>query len=808
MPSHLTRVVFRSIIANKPLLYRGCLQRSTRPRIDVQHGFRALPQSQRRTFFNMFKPQRKTKETDLPPGLGKMMDMRHLQIVNARPPPTEEIAQAFRDFFKKDRKIEDYHVRHALEAFRHLEKHPREDGQPWLSVKDLRSPMSSLERPPDTGGEAHLELGRLLHQKLNAKLKGDKSDTFLSQDQTNLSKSDISDLFRFTKLLCLYGASLEAKDILEKTFAGPVTSATSRLTVSAWINLLNGFSREDNQEELLRSVSIIETLSVPFVPRMQDILVTFFSRKGDLEQAKHWYLHPVIDGESLQEKEPTGHTYAIILKACALNGDQSFGQQVVASLLKNMPNKEAWDAIFLWSAAIGKGVDEVDRMMKVMVRRNDEWRRADPSHPIVRPDIDTINSLVEFSMSRNDPYSAERYIALGERWDVLPNAKTFIMQMQYRLSVNDIDGARAAYFGLQGEKVEDDESAGIVNKLIRAMCSSKRHPFDDIMAIVEDLHEHKIRFAPETVATLCTLHLRRGEFHDAVDLLQIHAFHFDIDQRAVIRDQLVAFCLDRQNSTAHAWDTYQIFRQVFNETPREIRTKVMNEFFARRRSDMACHVFFHMRNHTSPDINVDRDTYAAAFTGFARNADAESLELIHNQLKLDLNVELDTKLRNSLMLAYAATGNNRRALEFWAEIVASKEGPTYSSIAIAFRSCEGMPWGDEHAKPIWRRLKEMDIDIDKEIFTAYIGALARNGLYAEVVKMVENVEEEYGFTPDLYILGNWFNATINIEKQAKTEEWIKTHYPAVWVELENLGHYITMDGFGYKQFNINRDLDP
>lgn len=57
-------------------------------------------------------------------------------------------------------------------------------------------------------------------------------------------------------------------------------------------------------------------------------------------------------------------------------------------------------------------------------------------------------------------------------------------------------------------------------------------------------------------------------------------------------------------------------------------------------------------------------------------------------------------------------------------------------------------------------------------------------------------------------LGQWYNTTTNIERQKKVEAWIKEHYPAVWAELEELGHWVTMDGFGYKQFYINRDLEP
>lgn len=59
-----------------------------------------------------------------------------------------------------------------------------------------------------------------------------------------------------------------------------------------------------------------------------------------------------------------------------------------------------------------------------------------------------------------------------------------------------------------------------------------------------------------------------------------------------------------------------------------------------------------------------------------------------------------------------------------------------------------------------------------------------------------------------YRLSNWFNATTNIERQAKVEAWIREHYPEVWTEIEKVGYWVTMEGFGYRQYNINRNLDP
>jgi hypothetical protein len=704
----------------------------------------------------MFKPQRKLKPAEVPAGLDKMGEVLYTLENSLRPPKPAEVADAVKDFFAQRKgTFEDFHIANAYHSLKYLQEHPREDGQAWFSKKELGKIFDKLllpEKRPGVGGKAHVLFGRAVLDEISRieqkeQQEGDK------EVRKRAVPLDLDLKSNEIKLLSLFGHATHARDIAEDVFRyNPDATKAMRLNVlAAWRVVVRGIIREDKLDEILKTMDTLRDLSIPLSMHMQNYIVQFFAKRKDLENAKLWYSQPVVT-KSGTSGQPLGSTSAALLKACALEGDLTFGQQVINSMLKSETlSKASWDATFVWSAAIGKGADEIDRMMDVLIRRNDEARLKNPDVDVIRPDITTINALVELCISKQDPYSAERFIALGEKRGIVPDEATYTMQMQYRISVGDLDGARAAYFNLQGSFSGAEPSVQVINQLIQALCISKQHHFDELMAMVDDLHERKANFAPETVATLTLLHLRRGEIHDAMDLLQVHAHQYSPAQRKIIQKALSVFILDGETSTADAWDGYQILRNVINETPREDRIPIMKEFFSRNRSDMACHVFFHMRNHVSPSHSADRDVYVAAFTGFARCADAESLELAHNQLKLDLNVDMDTKLRNSLMLAYAATGENRKALLFWKEICESKEGPSYNSIAIAFRSCEGMHFGSEHAKSIWRRLKEQDVEIDKTIWTAYMSAIARNHNHDEAKALIETVEEEYGFTPDLHM---------------------------------------------------------
>jgi hypothetical protein len=60
-----------------------------------------------------------------------------------------------------------------------------------------------------------------------------------------------------------------------------------------------------------------------------------------------------------------------------------------------------------------------------------------------------------------------------------------------------------------------------------------------------------------------------------------------------------------------------------------------------------------------------------------------------------------------------------------------------------------MLFGHQHARSIWKRLREQDVEIDKPIWTAYMCALARNHQHEEAQALIETVEDEFGFTPDV-----------------------------------------------------------
>ena len=666
-----------------------------------------------------------------------MFDLNLMDKIGARPPPPAELVQAWNTFFghkvsQKDG-MNNLQAQHVMRTFKYLQ---RVDAEDELSVDALRNALAVTRTLPDGNRDTHVALARLLFWELLRRTDGAK---FHHVGHANVKN--------FVTVLAESGHSNEARDIAVKYSATPPdaegfasSKASSkenlRKTKSLlWKVVITGYAREENETELLKTGEMSEGFGCENF--YHQVMATFYALRDDVPNTKKWY--DVIAANAV----PSPTTMSAMLKFSIRNNELDWCKMVFRDVLDRNPTKSTWDILFQWAAgALGKGVEDVERMIEVMTRHNSD----DIS---IRPDAETINGLVELAMSSNDPYLAERYIALGMKYGIRPNAQTFLLQLNYRVSAGDLTGAQAAYDSLRSEEVVSNSDLPAINKYIRALCASKVNHYDRVVSICSDLDERNVRLEPDTVSAICMMYLSRSELDDVLDTLQANVFHYTLAERASILNTFVTYCLDRKNSTTNVWEAYNIFRHVFQETPVETRTQMMNEFFARKRSDMACHVFGHMRQHIRKEFRPVLDTYIDCFRGIARCNDKESLDMVHNMFKMDSSIEPNTKLYNSLMMAYTQCDESDRALDFWDDITNSREGPSYESLELVFKACQEQPFGDRTARDVWSKMRRMEIEVTREVFVAYIGALAGQGKMEEAEEMVESAEKDLGLKPDV-----------------------------------------------------------
>ena len=704
--------------------------------------FERVAKSQSRSIFGFFRTSRKkTQSTDLRPGFPLMVELQRRLGQQARPPAPAELAQAFGDFFrwhvKQTHALEDVEVSLLLTTYNHLRESNKEDRDFGLSDDVLRLALDNMTIMPQDQFRhaAHIQLAELLFEELLL-----RRSTVADEEKSRVLQD--KDVTNFIQILSRGGNPRRARSLLEEN-SSVREGHDDRYAL--WLEVIKGLARQRATDEISNTIDIMQKYGLRFTARVHQCITSYYAIGQDFELTKKWYEEPIANGES-----PTKKTNREVLKLCIIQNELKWGDSIFKSMISSDMTLGDWGIVFQWALAQGKSVDEIERMMKVMVRRNEEKEIS------LNPDSTIINGLIRTAILKNDAYTAERCVALGQRWGVAPDAFTYLNQLEYRIKVGDLDGAQAAYQQLREQDLEDPKNRGVprklgpaLNKLICALCTTARPQFEAIMPLVENLTKENALFETETICALARLHLQRTGLEDLTDLITTHVLPHGLKQRESVRDILVDFCLDQSQTIGRVWDAYNVLRHLFPELDIHARTNIMKNFFERGRSDMACHAFGHMRQQDVGPMRPTIDTYIACFEGIGKGGDQESLEMVHNMLKLDHQIEPNTKLYNSLMLAFIGCGEPRQSLQFWTDIIHSREGPTYRSIEIAFRACEEAPSGADTAREIWARLKRYKVAVSKEIFTAYIGALAGSDHYAECVNQIEEFEKlSTGFQPD------------------------------------------------------------
>ncbi|KAK7746379.1 hypothetical protein SLS53_002338 [Cytospora paraplurivora] len=718
---------------------------------------------------NLFKkPPREIKDTGFEPGFGTFVEFHARTVQGTKLPPSEELIKAFRKFF--DFKLLRKKPLNTTQAFcatlllKHIQS--TDDGSK-LELRDLQRASYAISLKPGRGGTSeHVRFATEIYNQITA-LK--YSGRPLS-DEDRLAELRSDDLERYVIALIRHGATNMAADFLSSfqslygQFNPRRPNALNRLRML----ILKGFGKEGNETRLREFADGLIEAGYDYSAEFHEIMTCFYAGiDGDGEHGLRTWFEKPIGGGAMARPD----SYMALIKFSSRTGTQpEWLKKAMQKLCDSNPPKAWWDVILRWAIYQGRDIDQLKRMIDVMVQSN----QKDDS---IRPDARTINGLISAAVENNNSLLAERINGLASELGLRPNATTYALLLEARIAGKDTTGASSAFDDLIHCTPLVGKAIQVINQYIRHLCSDTTIDYRLILNVLSQVERREVELEPETVVELCLTFFKNDNAHEVIDTLSLHIKQFSMDDRQVVRQSLIAYCLDNVVSTARAWNGYSLLRQFFPETSREERIKLMGGFFTRKRADMACYIFGHMRAHVNDDMRPDLDTYIVALEGLGACPDLESLQMVHNMFKMDTKIQPVTKLYNAFMIAYTACGEPSKAWEFWQQVSASIEGPTYSSLSIVFRVCQVLPYGDDKAKVIWDRMQRMEIEIPDHVYVSYAVMNAGQEHLDEVKNLLAAMPTHYGKEADSYTIIEIFNALPTPELQEDYKEWVASELP-------------------------------
>lgn len=731
---------------------------------------------------NLFKKApREIKQGGFEPGFGTFVEFRARSVENTQLPSREELIEAFRTFFdyKRMRK-KPLNPTQAFCARLLVEYLQDTVAEASLTKEDLRKALFAVSLPAQRGHTTdHVQLATKLYHQLNVlKYSGRPVN-----ERDRIEELNSDDLERYIVVLVRQNATKTAMEALlefRDLFPQFDPKGTNQLNVLRY-HVLKGIAKEGDEAKLRDFARELLMSGYGYSPSFHGIMTSFYGNfdtdgEGGLRE---WFEKPIQD-----DVRPTPDAYVALIKFSArTRREPEWLKKAMQELCDSNPPKAWWDVILRWAVYQGKDIDHIRRMIDVMIQTNEQ-------NESVRPDTRTINGLLSAAVEHGNPLFAERINSLALELGLRPDALTYTLLLEARTAGKDEVGAASAFDDLIHCAPFANQSIKTINQYIRHLCHGAPLDYDQVLTTLSHVERREVELEPETVVALCVMFLKNDKTYEVIDTLSLHAKQFSMEDRQVILDSLLKYCQDRDVSTARAWDCYNILRQFFPETSREERVALMESFFGRKRADMACYIFGHMRAHDNDDMRPDLATYVACLEGLGACPDAESVQMVHNMFKMDMKIQPTTKLYNAFMLAYTACDEPSRAFDFWREISMSVEGPSYTSLSIVFRVCQVMPYGDEKAKAIWDKMQRMEIEIPIGVYCSYIVMNAGQGHLEDVKALLIGMEASYGKEPDWYTVAETFNAFINSDLQSQFREWITLEFPKLGVGLSKNKHLV------------------
>ncbi|KAL1961826.1 hypothetical protein VTN77DRAFT_995 [Rasamsonia byssochlamydoides] len=785
MQSHLTRGVFRAILNNEPFRFSHC-----RGRLLHAIPSRRVPKGylydhghvQRRGFFAFPTPpppdQNQVIATEI--GLKPMSDLVRSLQSRSRPPPHDTLSKAFRDFFKSRVEapgvITSFHGRLLVVTWRYLKQRQEEldskDREALFSRENLETVLYVLAGAtclPESQSAVR-KMARFAFLELSA-------------DQ-EYGADDISRqaLLAYIRILSFNGDPEEAWRVT-LTYSAKLRKSKP----SPWLLVTKGFAMNNDGYQLRRIVAGLEKHGFTLDQASHEELTMTLLQQNQVEAAKRMYECPIFDGG-----KPTMATKIAIIKASIMESDLAWAEKVLRSLPLNADTR---DIHLLWEAARGSGAS-------ALAERLETWSAKDPQI-LQSLTISCVNDLIGLANAVGNPQLAADFAGLASQWGVEPDLQTLMLQLESRIQASDLKGTLEYLRRLEDSGSIADISLPLMNKLITMLCLSEQADalFDQISTLLDPLVDNNVRLEADTVAALTLMLLRRHDWDAVSQLLRPRLGSYADDERTRIRRSVLKFILDRSEDDDNVWEAYNLLKVAFPETGVSVRTDIMTAFFQRNRSDLACLVFGHMRQAESFSQRPKPDTYRKCFKGIAMTADRENLELVHNMLKLDLEVELNTRVRNALMFAYAACELPEKAMEVFKDILRSEEGPSHNTITIFFRACESHPTGASEAIKMMQKAKVLEIKMDRRMYTAYIKALAAQGEFDRAAEAVEKMQSESGYEPLSSTIAHFYNVSPHQYSKDQVEKWAKEKYPDLWAELESVNRTEHEEGLRFDGFH-------
>lgn len=445
--------------------------------------------------------------------------------------------------------------------------------------------------------------------------------------------------------------------------------------------------------------------------------------------------------------KPDMYTYSTVLDAAVKSGNHTIGNLICDELLNTNKHKDI-DLNIMNNIFRFKADTAMNQVLELYYSLTDRF-------PHIRADRMTYNILLDACLKNGNP--ARAYMIYGDmkRANLKPDVITYGTLIDAESKVGNLKDALQLFQDMCHESIEPSER--IVKSLVNIASSKSAtlKDLDTLVGIVRQFHQ-SLDLDTRAYNSLMyglALHGRSEQVQQLYDdvfrdlccqpdvatftnlvLAYINDNHLDdaMEIYYTLREHHKK-CRDEKNkvkipirldTTFYSTLIASLSRNIDTTYKQQYTTD--DEYDSSPRLVTALAIFNDMR---PLQIQPTTHTYTAMLHACGQYRDRYVLDQIYQQIKVDLYLDPDIGIYNSLMDAYSRTEDGDTVLEIWQTISkpASRSyvTPDQISVSIVFDSC-GHNGLSAKAPLIWTWLKKTGFQLNTNNYNSYIECLCRD----------------------------------------------------------------------------------
>lgn len=498
-------------------------------------------------------------------------------------------------------------------------------------------------------------------------------------------------------------------------------------------------------------------------------ILHLLSRKGEFDRLFKLFDVMISDKDNVY---PDMFTYSTVLEAAVKSGNQDQGNKI-CGILFNLSNSKDIDqnmmnVILRFQASLG------------LTKALDLYYQLGETYLHIKPDRTTYNILLDACLKNNNPAKAYMIYKDMKKAKVTPDIITYGTLINAEAKSGTLKNAIQLFEDMCNDSIEPDDR--IMTSLVN-IASSKSSTLEDLeklMALTRR-HSHSLKLDTKAYNALMYGLSLHGQ-SEQVQKLYDTVFR-DINCQpdvATFTNLILAYIND--DLIDDALEIYFTLREHHRKcrdhlSTQKIPIKLDTTFYSTLISSLSngpTSESFQVNddeNNSSPrlvaamtmfndmrplQIQPTIHTYTSMLHACGQYRDRYVLDKIHQQIKVDLYLDPDIGIYNSLMDAYNRTEDGEAVLDIWQTISMpasySNITPDQTSVSIVLDSC-GHNGLVSRARTIWKWLKRTQFILNTNNYNSYIECLCREDGRTGWDEAIEIVKEEMS-TPDRPLHGS------------------------------------------------------